>query len=544
MAICRIIAGCALLIGFSAAAAQPPTSPWDPKVSQTIDAHLLKVLKEKGLTPAPPAGDAEFVRRVYLDLLGRIPTVEETEAYLKDTAADKHHRLIDALLVHAEMPIYWKDVINHWLNGRESKPGLPDFRAWLHKGLAENKPWDQLARELVNPDGNDPEQQPASYFIASRLNRPADERLDAVTSAVSAGLFGVRLECAKCHDHPMVDDWKQDHYYGLASFFNRTEAAQAKNKPALGERADGQVTFVNTDRETKTARLMFLDNKVFDEPLLSKNVAENYLVPPQGKTGGPAVPRFSRRKALADHAFTKDNPFFKKAIVNRVWKQFLGRGLVEPVDQMHSANPATHPELLDWLADDFAAHQFDLRRLMAGILHSEAYRRSSIWIGKGDRPEDSGYAVGLLKPLTPEQLGLSVYIASGHADSVANKLKGKSVDAVRAELDKDLKLFIERYDSDAAQFQATTPQALFMTYNPAAQKLLSPPDGLSTRMTRLADHGAVARIAYRTILSRPPVEDEVEAVVRYLDSGKQPRAQLCRDVLWGLLNSAEFRFNH
>jgi hypothetical protein len=492
-------------------------------LSKAIDAEILAALQAKGLPAAPAADDAGFCRRVYLDLLGRIPAVAEIEAYLGDPSTDKHHRLIDALLVHPEMPLHWRDLINYWLNDRESKPGLPEFRAYLQKSIADNKPWNQLARELVLPDAGDPAQQPAAYFLASRLSRPNDERLDAITTAVSASLFGVRLECAKCHDHPMVDDWKQDHYYGLASFFNRTQSVQLKNKPALSERADGQVTFVNAQRETRTARLMFLDSKVFDEP-----------------------PPGSRRKLLAEYAFTRDNPYFKKAIVNRVWKELMGRGLVEPVDQMHSANPATHPKLLELMADDLANHDFNLRRLIAGIMHSEAYRRSSSWPGPGEFPAASSYATANLKPLSPEQLGLSVLLATGHADVVRLKLKEKnaSLAAVRLEMEKDLKPFIDRYDSDAARFQASTAQALFMTYNLPAQKLLHPPAGLAARLAKVGDNAELARQAYLTILSRRPADAETAAIVRYLETAGPPREQLCRDVVWALLNSAEFRFNH
>lgn len=498
--------------GFASLAAQAPQAASHSPVSQAIDREITKALQAKGLAPAAPADDAELVRRVYLDLLGRVPTVAETQTYLKDTAPDKAHRLLDALLGHPEMAQHWADVLNYWLNGRESRPGLKEFRDYLRAGLAAAKPWDVFARELVLPRSGDP----AGYFLASRLSRPKDERLDAVTTAVSTGLFGVRLECAKCHDHPMVPDWKQDHYYGLAAFFGRAEG-KIGNKPEVTDKGKAEVSFVTTQRETKTARLMFLDNKVFDDTAVQAG----------------------RRQVLAEYAFTPANPFFARALVNRVWKQLMGRGLVEPVDQMHSANPATHPELLHLLAEDFAQNGFNLRRLLAGVLHSEAYRRSSRWTGSDDRPAASAYAVANLRALSPEQLGLSILRITGYAD---NATKGKPAAAARDALAKDLQPFIDRYENGPGAFQASTAQALFLTFNPAMQKQLHPPGGLASRLAKASDPKEAVRQAYLNILSRPAEEEEVAAALAYLASG--PREERCRDLVWALLNCAEFRFNH
>jgi hypothetical protein len=501
----------------SRAADSAPKSHWHLPLSQAIDREIGAVLQARKLNPAEAADDAELMRRVYLDLLGRVPTVQEAEAYLEDKSADKGHRLIDALLVHAEMQQHWAEVINYWLNGRESKPGLAEFRVYLRKGIESDKPWDMFAREMVLPDAGDPGQQPAAYFLASRLSRPKDERLDAVTAAVSSGLFGVRLECARCHDHPMVDEWKQDHYYGLAAFFARTEGAGG-NKPVLTDKGTAEATFVTTNKETKTARLMFLDNKVFD---------------------APAAP-VSRRKLLVDHAFTRENPFFKRALVNRVWKQLMGRGLVEPVDQMHSANEPTHPELLRLLADDFGDNRFSLRRLIAGILHSDTYRRSSRWAGPGELPATSAYAVANLRALSPEQLSLSMLRITGYADNAA---RGKASANLRDLLEKDVKVFIDRFDNESGRFQASASQALFLTFNQATQKYLQPTGGLIARLARVGDNREAARQAYLAVLSRRPSDEEIQAAVEYL-SAASPREELCRDLVWALLNSAEFRFNH
>lgn len=512
----------------------------DSKVSQSIDTGLLAVLSKEKLKPVGACSDAEFVRRIYLDLLGRIPTAAETTEYLQDKTADKHHRLIDRLLTHWEMPAYWREVLHVWMNGRSPDPGLgyPDFRVYLEQSLAANKPWDKLARELLAP-GLDDATRPAAFFLGSRLRTSdREERLDGMTVAVASTFFGVRLECAKCHDHPYVDEWKQEHYYGLASFLNRTELAIIDARPTLRERDNGDVTFQNRKREMFSARLMFLDSKVIAEPKSEK------------KTGNgdpkelPATAAFSRRKALADYAFVPANPYFKRAVVNRVWKQLMGVGLVEPVDQIHDANPATHPGILDLLSEDFASHGFDLRRLLALILHTDAYRRSSAWPGN-DRPKDSLYAVAMLRPLAPEQLTLSVATATSYAEIV--KLKSKKSDPrdVRGEIEKDYKLVIASFESGADSFAATTSQSLFMTFNSGTQKYLQPAAGnLVARLIKTTDFGEVAQQCCLAVLSRPATDLEKETITTYLSTAGVPREQLCREVVWALLNSAEFRFNH
>lgn len=530
---------------FTANAGQAQSAHGDPKISQAIDGIILKELAANKLTPSPRADNAELVRRIYLDLLGRISSTEEFAAWSQDASPEKDHRLIDKLLDHPEMALFWVDLLEVWLNGRDPQPGpgAKEFRDYLRKGLEANKSWERIARELLLP-GVDDETQPAAYFLAKRLRLPNEDQLDGMTVAVGASFFGIRVECAKCHDHPYVSEWTQDHYYGLASFLNRTQLVNSKNKPVLGEKADGEVAFVTTKRAAKKAHLMFLDNKVFAEPPLSKRVEENYITPPGKDT--PATPKFSARKTLADYALSKDNAYFRRAMVNRIWKQLLGRGLVEPVDQIHEANEASHPELLQRLAEDFADYGFDLKRLIAVIMHSDAYRRSSRWQGEGDRPEDSLYATAILRPLRPEQLLHSIALATGHTEMLKNKQKG-NLDAgrLRNELEKDLKAFVDLYHSDADGFAATTAQALFMTYNSLPQKYLqNAKDNLLFRLRGTSDNRSAIRDAYIAVLSRDPAATELQSATQYLQSTSTPREQRLRDLVWALLASPEFRFNH
>ena len=525
-------------------------------VSQLIDTEINAALQEKKLTPAPRAEDAELLRRIYLDVLGRIPTTDEATRYLDDPDGDKHHRLIDELLSHEEMPAYWRTVLDEWLNGNQMGRdfGQDGFLIYLEDSLKSNKPWDRIARELLTPDLKGENQRRAAYFLALRVRGgDNDAKIDAMTSGVASGLFGVQLQCAKCHDHPFVDQWKQDHYYGLAAFLGRTQEARLENTPAIKERAEGEVKFVTTEQEEKTAKLMFLDSRVFDEPPPPEDRGKWYT---KADGGLPETPYFSRRAVLADYALTADSPFFKRAIVNRMWKQLMGRGLVEPVDQMHEANPASHPALLERLADDFAAGGFDLRRLMSGILHSDAYLRSTRWTATGDRPKDSDYATAILKPLTPDQLTTSIGLATGYYDQLRAKFErektNRKIDNVTPAIaralywrERDVQEFAARFRTAGEGFEANAGQALFLSYNNLMQRQLNPSQGnLAERMLKQTDNAAAVRDAFLTILSRPPSDDELNRGAEFLAVDQQQRQETCREFVWALLSSSEFRFNH
>lgn len=520
---------------------------FDSALPRKIDAEIAAFLEHKGLLPSPRAADAEILRRLYLDLLGRIPTVPEAEAYLADAAPDKHHALIDRLLVHPEMPAHWKRVVNHWLNGHQPRDGRPpyfdEFLAYLERSLAANKPWDRLARELLLPLADDAEQRGASYFLASRMaNGDKLEQLDNLTTAVAGSLFGVQLQCAKCHDHPFVEDWKQDHYYGLAAFFQRVERQNGDGQFTLRERAEGETKFVTAKKDERIAAAMFLDGIILEAPKPA---------PKGGDSKKDLSNSEGRRAKLIAHAIDQGSPFFRRSIVNRIWKELLGRGLVEPVDQMHAANPATHPRLLDLLADDLGEHRYDLRRLLGGILHSETYLRSSQWQGT-NRPDDASYATAILRPLSGTQMAWSLLVATGGHETLAARYAKDAKPtsgialALRTRWEKEIESeqMAEKFLLSGPTYEPNASQALFMAFSAPLQKLLGPAGKqLVGELTKL-DDAAVPRRAYLQILSRPPQPDESEALLTYLTTAATTREQACRDIVWSLLAGAEFRFNH
>lgn len=520
-------------------------------VSRQIDTEISARLAQEKITPAPRADGATLLRRLYLDLLGRLPTVAETEAFLADTTRDKSTRLIDTLLVHPEMPVFWRKVVDGWLNGylgRDSRGvGYPEYLDFLERSLAANKPWDQLARQLLLPNPTDPDQKGATHFIANRLNRSKEENLDHFATAVASGLFGVQMQCAKCHDHPFVDEWKQAHYYGIAAFFTRLERKPENGLP-FSERPDGEVKYLTRSKDERLAAAMFFDSVVLDAAVGPAK---------DGKTPKREGPPVNRRELLANHALSPDSPYFKRSLVNRVWKQLLGRGLVEPVDQIHSANPASHPKLLDDLANDFAAQRFDLRRLLSGILHSETYLRASRLPGDA-RPPAELYAAAALKPLSGDQLAWSLATATGFTDQILLKWgkelkpapeKGTLNTALRVrwERETDYDAIVEKYVASGESFQANVSQALFLTFNPAVLKIVQPAPNkpqmpnLADRLLAESEPTRRIELAYLAVLARRPTAEEIADGSAYLAAAGDPKSAVS-DLVWALLNGSEFRF--
>jgi hypothetical protein len=506
-------------------------------VSAKIDAAILEPLSREKIRPASRADHPRLVRRIYLDVLGRIPTADEARAYLDDSRPDKHHRLIDRLVTHPEFSVAWRKFIDSWLNGpydRQTRGvGHEEFLGWLQRSIESKKPWDRLARELILPNDGDAQQKGATYFLASRIRSDRETQIDNLATGFASGLFGVQLQCAKCHDHPFVDAWKQDHYYGLATFFGRIDPKNVGSDKDVGE-----VKFATRKKGEKTASAMFLDSVILDTPAA-----------PAKKTAGKAV---DRRKLLIEHALKPESPYFKRSFVNRMWKQLMGRGLVEPVDQIHDANPASHPELLEWLADDFAAHGFAIERTMLGILHSDAYLRDSR-IDASPRPADEKYAAAVLKPLSGEQIAWSMVVATSYVDVLAKKHRdvepskvGGVAPSLRVKWEKDVEFdaVIGRFRSGSEAFQANVSQALFATFNPFAKKLTEPKaNPFIQRLAAEKDDRALVKVAYLAVLSRLPTDAETDDVAGYLNAAAD-RPAAVGDLFWSLMTTAEFRFNH
>ncbi len=322
---------------------------------------------------APLADDAEFLRRITLDLNGVIPTAEEARAFLDDTSADKRLALIDRLLTNDWYPRRMAAAFDVMLMERRGEMHVKsaEWLEYLRKSFAENKPYNQLAREILAADGVDPAQRPAARFYLDRLGEP-----DLLTRDVARIFFGRDLQCAHCHNHPQIDDYVQAEYYGLHAFFSRGTLFTDKktNVTYYAELAEGQVKFESVfDKSQKGLSVPALPGQAeLEEPILLPG--DDYQVAP-GENVRP-VPKFSCRALLAEQATDGNNRAFNRNIANRLWGLVLGRALVSPPDLNHSDNPPAIPELLDLLADDIVARKYDVQSFLRELVQSKTYQQS------------------------------------------------------------------------------------------------------------------------------------------------------------------------
>jgi hypothetical protein len=505
--------------------APPPHEPLHSRIDQLIAAGHPNY----ATVAAPLASDAEFLRRVTLDLDGTIPTGVETRAFLADTDPTKRDKLIDKLLAspaYARRMAQFFDVVL-MERRRDAKVPRAAWEDYLRAAFEQNKRYDALVREMLASDGAEPKTRAAAKFYLDRDFEP-----NLVTKDVGRVFLGMNLQCAQCHDHPIVPDYKQDDYYGILAFLKRSYLFPSAAVPtaSIAEKVDGETTFSSVfDKakvEKKTAPRL-PGGKPVAEPRPEKG--KEYRVAPAANVR--PVPTYSRRELLAAAITAPENAAFARAAVNRLWAMMLGRGLVHPLDMDHPGNPPSHPELLDLLAAEFAAHNFDVKWLLREIARSATYQRSSeVPAGLSDVPPDR-YLVANLKPLSPEQLAYAVAQATGPANTTADA-KGSVAAFVR--------VFGGRPGEPEA-FEATLDQTLFLKNGAAVRGMIA--GNLVGRLTKLADADAVADELFSSVLSRPPTDDERKDIAAALQDAKDRQPALS-ELVWALLASAEFRFNH
>jgi hypothetical protein len=527
----RTVLAVLLLAGVRPAAAAdllPPTVPVEQAVDHYIDANL----KEAGVAPAPAADDATLVRRLTLDLAGRIPTLAETKAFVESREPDKRVRLVDRLMASPAFVRHQADEFDALLMAGTKA----SIREYLLQAFADNRNWDRIFRELMLPDEKDPRRKGASGFLRQRL---ADT--DKMTADVSSLFFGVNISCARCHDHPLVHDWKQDHFFGMKSFFHRTFEAGG----AVAERDSGVVKFKTKSGPERVAKMMFLTGKVVDDPGANLPVA----APPKkgNKQTAPAPPpKWSARAQLVDLALQAgQRDFFARSLVNRVWHRFFGFGLVVPLDQMHSENPPSHPELLAWLARDTAEHGYDLRRLTRGLVLSRAYARSSRWEGS-ETPRPQLFAVARLRALAPMQLATSLRLAVTDPQTLPADLKPEEFDKRIGGLESSARGFASLFEQPGDDFQIGVGEALLFSNGERVQKdlLADGGDRLLGRLLKMKDSGEAIDLVVRTVLCRPPTAAEKAKFADFVRARADRPADAYRELLWAMLTCSEFRFNY
>ena len=530
-------------------AAPPPTvasvglQPAEKPISDVVDDYIGQRLAAAKLTPAPQADDANLLRRITLDLAGRVPTPWEVQEFLNSKDPGRLEQTVDRLIGSEAF-------IDHQVNEFDwlLMEGKGNLRPYLAEAFRERRGWDRMFRELILAEGAAAAEKNITAKHAVEFLKPRMKDHDRLTNDVSSLFFGVNISCAQCHDHPLAKDWKQDHFYGLKSFLGRT----FENGGYVGERDYGLVTYLTPAGEQRKAKLMFLTGFTVKEPQRdepdnkAKKAEQEILKTLADKKQAPPKPSYSRRQMLVDTALSKtQRDFFARSIVNRIWARLFGHGLVMPVDQMHSANPPSHPELLAWLARDTAEHDFDLSRLIRGLVLSKAYGRDSRWTA-GERPAPEFFAVGQVRPLSPHQYAASLRIATADPE-LWGKLPDETTRMQRANsLAASSRGWAASFAPLTDNFQVGVGESLLLTNDAriASEFLSDAGDRLVGRMKQLKTPAEQASVGVSTVLGRSAHVDELKLLTDYLTDRKSRPLDAARQVVWSLLTSSEFRFNY
>lgn len=503
----------------------------DVALAQAIDRALEEAWSRSNVRPARGADDAEYLRRVYLDLVGKIPTAAEAREFLEDPtpAAEKRRKLVERLLDSSAYLTRATETYRAMLLPEADTDarvrGLAStFDAWLRKRVAENAGYDAIVRDVLtvrlggrgrragNPLDPRADPSPLAFYVAKQAK---PENLAASASRI---FLGVRIECAQCHDHPF-GKWKREEFWSLAAFFGGVTQQG-------GDDVAGQI------RETATPREMVIpgSTRVVRAAVLGQQQEPRW---PGGASG---------REVLAAWITAPENPFFARAAVNRVWSRFFGVGLVDPVDDMGDENPASHPELLDRLALEFRNHGYDLKYLIRAITASRAYGLTSA-VGRSELAPPQTFAAMPLRSLSADQLSASLAQAAGVRASIR-----PGPGDVGGPDDRFDELFADR-DEKPTEGQTSILQALALMNGGFVAAATHPGTGDTLAAVAEApylDTAGRVEVLYLAALTRPPRPEERAAMTAYVDRAKTEagRTEALADVFWALLNSPEFRFNH
>jgi hypothetical protein len=529
-----------------------PRPPLHPRIDELIVARL------NGATVAPQSDDAEFLRRVYLDLAGRIPSAAETRQFMADPTTDKRERLIDALLTGSDYPRRMRELFHAML--LERRGDNDEWAAFLRNAFEQNLPWHQIARAILNPNENSEQLRGAAFFMTQRLvseGAMAPVDVPGLTRDVGRLLAGIDLECAQCHDHLTVSDYLQRDFQGLHVIFENVKTRNDLKFPAiseglLAEKKEFKSVF---DQVAMTTGPLIPGGEEVAIPKFEKG--HEYLVEPDRKARTPGVPKFSPLEELSQRLASPQNSMFTRNIVNRLWFVMMGRGLVEPLDLHHAGNPPTHPELLDLLASEFAASGFNIRWLLREMARSQTYQRTTRlpYPSAAEQPVES-YSVGLEKRLSPEQLFWSLITATGDLDrqrarlTAENKpfLTGDDVIDQTPELAALKKAMVDTFSNPPkepeVEFAPSVKGALFLMHEDQILERLKPQsDNLAGRVTGMPDADAVRELCL-SVFSRNPTDDELALLSDYLKQNADRRDEAIANLTWALLTSTEFVVNH
>ena len=526
-------------VPYAAPAAASATSPaeLDPEVANIIDLRVQQKLAALGLAPSPICDDATFLRRAMLDTIGTLPTPDEVRAFLASTAPDKRERLIDELLARPQFVDYWayrwSDLL--LLSGQRLRPpALEAFYQWIRTQVRDNTPWDVLVRQIVTATGSTHEHGAANFYA---LHQDCEDMAETVAQA----FLGLSINCARCHNHPL-EKWTNDQYYAFANLFARV---RAKGWGGDFRNGDG-------------LRVVYVDTR---GDLIQPSRGRPQPPCPLDGQPLPLDDPSDRRLALAEWLTSPENPYFTRAIVNRVWANFLGVGLVEPVDDLRLTNPASNEELLRELCHFLVDRRYDLKALMRAILQSRTYQRSSRPL-PANRMDERYYARFYPRRLKAEVLLDAISQVSGvpHQFKTATPDSRKPGTVVRG-VHRALQLadsyvdsyFLETFGKPERLItcecerssEPSVGQALHLLSGETIHQKLTAPGSAVEQAVAQADDALVVESLYLAALSRFPTPAERDALVaelRYVEPAQ--RRQAIEDLYWSVLTSREFLFQH
>jgi len=496
--------------------------PQNNYIDRLIDAKLERLK----IQPSPVADDATFLRRVSLDLKGQLPAPEEIQAFVSNSSRTKRAELIDKLIAS---PAY----VDHWTlkwgdllqNSRKylGEKGAFEFREWIRESIAENKPYDRMVREMLMARGSSYDNPAANFYRVTRDPKPTMEKTTQV-------FLGVRMVCAQCHDHPF-ERWTQTQYYQMAAFFS-----------AVGLRPGYEVG----------EEILYDQRRDYDmkHPKDGRVMNPAFILPATWSGTGAPPTDAGRRQAYAEWLTARDNPFFAKSTVNRVWSYFFGRGIIDPVDDIRASNPPSNPALLDALAKDFLDHNFDLRLLMRTIANSRAYQ-ASVATNEWNEKDGENFSHAMPRRLSAEELMDALAQATG-----VRPVLPEAPPDTRAEQVTDPHIgkdgFLDLFGRPAREsscecerrYDLSLPQALNLVNGKNISDAVADANGRVAKaiLSGRSDRDVVTEL-YLASLSRPPAAGELESGIHYLQGGSG-RAARAQDLLWALVNSKGFLYNH